>query len=302
VSTRFPSILRLAPIIVLIAITIGCVKKDRSLLTSDGAEATANIAESAMAEAGELATALEGAISPDLMSQTEDIHPLAITCSFATARGNCLNDKNGLSWNGCSMGTAILYGGWTESWSPGFCTDGSQPGALTDGSRLIRTCTQQLLRLSSGATITTSTGEHTAYDGTSIPGTGIFVTMASGVRTIEIDGIRRQMKGPHGRKWFDHSITSSDLTVSGTRAGGDRIATGTMTMYHNLAHYKAVHTFNNVTWGTASCCYPTSGIISSVLTGSRAGTVTLTFNATCGQADFVDTDSTSSTVTLSQCN
>jgi hypothetical protein len=129
----------------------------------------------------------------------------------------------------------------------------------------------------------------------------VTISNTGGTRTVVINGIRRTMTGPLGRSWFDHSITSTGLTVTGTRAAGTRTVSGTMTMFHNLASYKATHAFNNVTWGSSSCCYPTSGSVSTSLTGTRTGNVSLDFSSTCGQATFTDTDSSTSTVTLNQC-
>jgi hypothetical protein len=164
-----------------------------------------------------------------------------------------------------------------------------------------RTSSSEVLTFASGAKITTNTAAHTAYDGTSIPSTGVVISNTGGTRTVVIHGIHRTMTGPLGRSWFDHSITSSGLTITGTRAGGNRVVSGSSTLYHNLASYKAVHTFNSVTWGNSSCCYPTSGSISSVLTGSKTGTLGLAFSSTCGQATFTDTDASTSTVILTQC-
>ena len=209
-----------------------------------------------------------------------------------------------MNWAGCTLGGATLIGGWTETWSTSVCPSGSPPTALTNGSAVTRVSTGQTLTLSGGATITTTTNTHTTWDGTSIPNTGITTSMASGVRTVVINGLHKTMNGPLGRLWFDHSLQSlAGLSVSGTRAGANRVITGNLTLWHNLLQYKAVHTFNSVTWGTAACCYPTSGSITSVLTGTgRAGNVSLTFSATCGQATFVDTNAASSTINLTQCN
>ncbi|MBC7369992.1 MAG: hypothetical protein H7326_00400 [Bdellovibrionaceae bacterium] len=245
-----------------------------------------------MSEAGGQATASEGASTPGLMSVddlTEDfqsmdyVDPQSISpqaaCSFGAARSVCASNVSTIDWGGCNVGLAKLTGGWTETWSAGFCANGATPSALT-----------------------TSTAAHTTYDSTSIPATGITTSMSGVTRTVVVNGIRRVLVGPRGRSWFDHSITSAGLTVTGTRAGGNRVVSGTSTMFHNLAQYKAVHTFNSVTWGSSACCYPTSGSVSSTLTGTRAGNVSLTFSATCGQATFVDMTAASSTIALSQCN
>lgn len=307
---------RMSVLILFLSLALGSCKGADGTSASDADESSANISESAMAEAGQQATATEGASSPNLMSFDElesdlqtvdlvdpqsDIHPTA-ACTFSSARSTCSSNVDTIAWNNCTLGTALLSGGWSETWSAGFCANGNRPGALTNGNSVTRTSSGQILTLASGATVTSSTTAHTAYDGTAIPGTGITVSMASGTRTIVINGLQKVMVGPYGRTWFNHSITSAGLSVSGTRAGGNRIVNGTSTLFHNLAKYKATHTFNAVTWGSSVCCYPTSGSISSTLTGSKTGNVSLTFTASCGDATFTDTDLKTASVRLSQCN
>jgi hypothetical protein len=296
-----------------ISLSVSCKKSDSD--ESSDSDAVSHILESAVTEASGQATASEGASGPSLMSYDPELLDLAsmdyvdpqmamnpqAACTFSAARSTCSSNVSTINWNGCSVGAATLTGGWTESWSS--CANGATPGALASGANVTRTAASgQILTLASGATLTTSTTAHSAYDGTSIPGTGIQVSNTSGTRTVVINGMRKVLVGPRGRTVFDHSITSSGLTVTGTRAGGNRVVSGNSTTFHNLAQYKAVHTFNNVTWGSSTCCYPTSGTITSVLTGSLSGTISLAFAATCGSATFTGTDSTTSTVTLSQCN
>jgi hypothetical protein len=291
-----------------------------------------------MAEAGHQATVTEGATAPSLLSlnlnsqgsqelqesqeaiqstaaesadaanvQTFDfLNPqdsvhAKTACTFSAARGTCSNNLSIINWNSCTVGNARLSGGWTETWSPGFCANGALPTALTNGASVTRTSTGQVLTMHSGAYFTTSTLAHTAYDGTLIPNTGVHVSMTGGTRTLTIDGIHRVLVGHHNKTLFDHTLTSSGLSVSGSRANGNRVVSGTMTMFHNLALFKMTHTFNNVTWGSASCCYPTSGSITSALTGSRTGTTTMTFSSSCGAATFTDNDTIQTDVALSQC-
>ena len=298
-------------ILLILLAAVSC-KNRNSDADSDGAEAVSNISESAISGAGQQATSSEGATSPFVAMEAMTVHDLGLldpqdvnissACAFSSARTTCSSNVSTIDWAGCTVHSATLTGGWAETWSPGFCSNGALPGALTNGTSVTRTSTGQVLTLPSGATLTENTTAHSTYNSTSIPGTGIDVSMAGGTRTVVIHGLRRILKGPFGRSWFDHSITSTGITITGTRAAGTRTVSGTSTMYHNFAQYTAAHTFNTVTWGTPSCCYPTSGSVSSVLTGTRAGSVSLAFTSTCGQATFTDTDSSVSTVTLSQCN
>jgi hypothetical protein len=302
-------------VVILACVLVSCSKS--SMTSSDGTEAASNISESAMSEAGQQASSSEGAAAPftiqdmaadfdsmDYLDPADGSAHAQSACAFSIARSACSSNVDTITWGGCTVGFATLSGGWTETWSGGFCADGTKPGLLTSGNSVTRTSSSQVLTLPSGATLTTDTNAHNDYDGTSI-GSGVTVSNTAGTRTVTIAGLHKVMVGPHGRTWFDHSFKSGGggLSVVGTRAAGTRVVTGTSTLYHNLAKYTAVHTFNSVTWGSASCCYPTSGSISTSLTGTgRSGSVSLAFSSTCGQATFTDTDSTTSMITLNQCN
>lgn len=290
-----------------------CNKAD--VPVTDGPEAASSISESAVSEAGQQSTSSEGAASPQI-SNIEDmgmdlqsmdyLDPkdvgIQAACAFSTARSTCTSNVSTIDWAGCSVGiAATLTGGWTETWSAGFCANTMQPGPLTNATNVTRTSASQVLTLANGAKLTTDTLAHTTYDGTAIPATGITVSMTTN-RTVVINGLHKVLVGPKGRTLFNHTITSPGLTVAGTRAAGTRTINGSSTLYHNLASYKATHTFTNVKWDTPSCCYPTSGTLSTVLTGSRTGNVSMAFTTTCGQANFIDTDATSTPITLTQCN
>ena len=137
----------------------------------------------------------------------------------------------------------------------------------------------------SGATLTASTSAHTAWDGTSIPATGTDIAMSGGTRTITVHGLRRILRGSSGTTWFDHSLkTTTDIDITGTRAAGTReIQQGVLVIYHNRAHYTATNTFstsNKVKWGDPNCCYPTTGRITTVFTGTILANAILDFSST----------------------
>lgn len=300
--------------IILISIVmsvLGCGNKNE---TAADQEAATDIVEMAVAEAGSQATATEGSVSISSiapMSMNENVDSQSVTpfstCLFLTHRSTCSSNQTTVDWGGCTtVGGISLTGAWSEAWSNGFCADGNRPGALTNGNSVTRTTSGQTLQFSSEATIVSDTLAHKTYDQTDIPSTGVTVSMASGVRTVVIHGLHKIMKTKDQKTISDHTITSTGLSIQGLRTAGTRQVSGAMTLFHNLASYKAVHTFSAVTWGQAACCFPTSGSISSQLTGSVSGTTNLTFNAgtdsaKCGEATFQALDGTTSTVTLSQC-
>ena len=264
---------------------------------TDGAESSANIIESALAAIGGAASSSEGALGPTAL------HALS-SCLFSSVRSACSSGVDTLTWNGCSVGIlATLSGSWVETWSSNPTCD-----LTSNGNTVTRTSTGQTLSLYSGAYFTMNTTAHTAYDGTSIPNTGVVVTMTNtgtSARTVNITGLRKKFTGKYGGVLFDHSmVTPTPLTVVGTRALGTRAVSGSVTVYHNLAKYIADQTFSAVTWGSPTCCYPTSGTIAATLTGSVTGTRSLNFApgaTTCGTATFTDTDSSTKSVVLTMC-
>ncbi len=239
--------------------------------------------------------------SLDYVDFAEAIRPPG-ACSFQTARTSCANNVSTVDWDGCSVGEATLSGGWNEEWSPGFCVDGARPGRLIKGASVTRTSNGETLTQPSNMKIVTKTTAHSAYDGSFISGNGVQVTSNGKVRTVVIHGIQRTIMNASERVWFDQSITSTGLTVSGTRAAGNRTVSGELTSIHNLSLYRAVHSFDAVRWGNPNCCYPTGGRVSTQLAGQREGDVAMSFTSQCGRAHYTDADKLVSTVTLPECS
>lgn len=297
--------------------TSACSKSSDSGGSSSESDATSNVVQTATAEASSQASSAEGGSialasvshgetqlseiqiednsSAEIMS-TSPVHQRS-SCALSGVRSSCSNGVRTITWNSCTVaaGTQTMTGGWTETYSSNTC-------ATTSSNTMTRTTTGSTSTHSSGATVTTDTNGGTTYDNTTIPNTGTTVTFGASTNTIVINGTHRVKTSAAGSKVFEHYITSSGLTHSGTLAAGTRSISGTVTVYHQLAKYKAVNTLSSVSWGSASCCYPTSGTVSTTLSGSLSGTTTTQFTATCGQATFTDTSGAQSTITLTQCN
>lgn len=295
--------------------TFGCKKSTTDSDTESTSDSTSNTSQTAMSQAGSSSSATEsgsvGFLAEDALSSYESanyvdpdqsIRPTATACTYSSVRGSCASSADTITWGGCTVdgGSVTMTGSWTETFSGTGASTCTTP--LSSGGSVTRTSSSSVMTFASGATLTTDTNGGTAWDGTSIPATGETVSNSSGTRTIVINGIHRYLKGPRGTTWFDHYITSTGLTVTGTRAAGTRSMSGNLKVYHNLLRYTAASTFNTVIWGSSSCCYPTSGNISSTLTGSLTGTTTLTFSSTCGSATYIDNSGSSSSVTLTHCN
>jgi hypothetical protein len=289
-------------------LNISCKKGTSDEDTS--ADASVNAVETAMSEAGSNATAAESAGSvgfsynqhsiSNFVDPQDSVHPFS-ACTYSSVRGACSSSSDTISWNGCTVagGAVTLTGQWTEA----FFGTGASTCAIPvgNGETVTRTSAGSTMTFASGAALVTDTNGGTAWDGTVIPSTGTSIVGGASSKAITIHGTHRKLTGPAGRTLFDHFVTSTGLTSTGSRAGGNRVMTGSVSVYHNLAKYTATNTFNSVTWGSANCCYPTSGNISSSFSGSVTGNTTLTFSSTCGSATFADSSGTSN-VTLTQCN
>ncbi len=309
----------------LVVIAIACSKKKTDEESEGISDNVSNIIESALSDVTASADNVDGSVSSMVADGFNlfgsEIRPLA-ACSIGTARSSCNTTAltRTVDWAECSItlstGDATLDGTVTETYSGFGAASCTMTGNNSTVKRAISSSDPVILTLPSGAKITTDNEPGTAWDGTTFTtpedgtsviryesGTsnGLSCAVGSGrcMRVVH-NGLHRKLVGPRGTTWFEH-ILSSDVSFTGTKASGDRAMSGSATVWHEIAEYKAVNTFNTVTWGSSSCCYPTSGSISTVLTGTVSGNTTLTFTSTCGEATYVDKDGESSTLELTSC-
>ena len=220
----------------------------------------------------------------------------AVSCATSRSRAVCSSNVMTINWNGCksSFGTtssAILTGQWTDTYASADACSAAQSGPLPEGQSFSRQSdTGVTMKYPNGLTITTDSKTHTTYSGVLITNGGTSVTMSAGQKIIQIKGLHRRSNAGGGA---DYSvITTTPISVSGTKAKGDRtIIGGTMTIYHNLSKYMATNTFNAVKWEKPTCCFPTSGSITTVYSGKTKGSTMLTFTPACGQATLSVTGS-----------
>lgn len=302
----------------LLSLAASCAKKSSEDATGEESldDKISYVVESSLSEAaGHLsasASATASVLNENLGAHAE--------CSYATARASCLlgGDTSSLTldWNGCTVGTASLTGLITEIYSGG----GADNCRLSDGTskltRLISSNQPRVLTFASGATLTSTQEVGTGWDGETFPDAATKGTEISRVQTGTLNGLtcttgnpclrvvvhgqRNVMKGPLGRTWFDHLVVT-DLASQGRRSTGNLVVRGNVVVRHQVARYTATSTFDSVTWGSSSCCYPTSGTINTVFDGSVAGSATTTFSSSCGSASFSDPDGETTTLTLRQC-
>jgi hypothetical protein len=301
---------------------ISCKKKEETTTEEAVEDAVYNVSESAVSEANSQANAIVTArelMSEDLleMMHLEELNQDRAACNISTARSACASNTTTVTWSDCTIGTstATLSGVITETFSSFGAAVCQLNGNGSTVARVISSTSPRTITFASGAKIVTDMQPDTAWDGTTFSsastGTtivrshsdlgGLTCSVGNPCYTVTINGLQNVMTGPKGRKWFDH-VMSGTLYTQGRKSTNNLVASGSLNIWHQLSQYKAANTFNNVTWGDSTCCYPTSGSISTTLTGSLTGTTTTTFSSTCGTATFVGTDSTSSTITLKNCS
>jgi len=312
--------------LLILVLVSACNKKKQDESSEADGDTSYYVTESAVTEVGQMAASVEAGELSLLASNTSPlqspIHSLA-ACSYDTARSSCSSLVTTVVWDSCTLShttsagtvSATLKGTITETYSGFGAAMCKLTGDNSTVKRLISATDPWVLTLASGATLTRDMDPGTAFDGTTFPsasqgtsivrkesGTSNGLTCAPSDRCYEItaNGLHKTFKGPKGRTWFEH-IVDSNMTVKGKKSDGTRAMTGTASIWHEVAQYKAVNTFTNVTWGSATCCYPTAGTISTVLTGSITGTTSMTFSTTCGEVSFTGTDSSVNTISLTQC-
>jgi len=103
---------------------------------------------------------------------------------------------------------------------------------------------------------------------------------------------------------WNHTASTGPGGITVTGEGVHRIVSGTIVVQHNLAKFTSTSTFNNVAFADATCCYPTSGMVTTTFQDGTAATKTesLTFNSVaCGEATLTTKDGTTVPMTLKHC-
>ena len=157
-----------------------------------------------------------------------------------------------------------------------------------------------------------TTGTNTGYNSSVVPTTdaGVILTCTAAncaSRSLVVSG--SHLKGtftvPGGTPttFWDHTISTPapGMTVVGT--GINKVVNGTVIVQHNLAKFTTTSTFNNVGYGDANCCFPTSGSVTTVFSGSAndTKTETMAFGANCGETTFTPPSGTLTRITLTHC-
>lgn len=111
------------------------------------------------------------------------------------------------------------------------------------------------------------------------------------------------LPGGQARTLWDHSVSTGASGLTVTTSGSSRTVSGTVTVQHNILKYTAQATLNNVTYGDASCCFPTAGSLTTKYSsGQHAGkSESLAFTAICGEATLTTASGQTMAYTLQHC-
>lgn len=216
----------------------------------------------------------------------------AAVCSRAVSQSCSANQKT-ITYSACQVGLAnTLSGNVTLTYSNGSCS------MSTDGNTVTRTY-EWTLTGPRGGTVTRTSASMMDYTGASYGGGGRLTKTASGF-SLDILGKHTELYGPRGTVWYDVSMrTTAALSLNQVARSGRILTGGALQVNHNLAEFTATFVPSNVVW-TSSCCHPTGGSISVSYSGSRSGSGTLQFGATCGTATLT-AGSETQTVSLGFC-
>jgi hypothetical protein len=157
-------------------------------------------------------------------------------------------------------------------------------------------------------------GAGTGWDSTVSPAPsngGAIVTCATGGcqngGTLQISGSHLTgtvTVGKHApTEIWDHTVSTASSGITVTGDGTGRVASGTITVQHNLAKYTADVTLDKVAYGDSACCFPTDGSVTSkIVSGTHVGqSETMSFGPGCGDATLTTSGGVTESITLTHC-
>jgi len=200
------------------------------------------------------------------------------------------------SFNNCTVGTAVISGDVTLTWSGSApssgCTLGG--GSPVAGDAITRV-PNFMVTGRRGATLTVSksgsVGQKIAY---------VNGTSPNMVFNFTNDGIRRKFTTPSNAVLFDQTTTvasGTPIVITGNSRSNRKMDTGFLTVTNNLSNVVCNYTPSNVTWNSTTCNCPTQGSWTGSCSNGKSAT--LLING-CGTGKYTEGD-TSSDVIFDRC-
>lgn len=251
---------------------------------------------------------LAGTASSDLMIQQIGESMVSVDESSGNSNGSFSYLEaacSGVSFGACgaiTSGTLVKdFGGCTVV---GGLVSVSGTVTLTYTGTGLNTCTMPMVG-DSVSRVPAFTATLPASAGTVISSalsTGQTLTRTgSGTFTFSNSGIRRVYAGSTGSAIADFTtVTTSDISISGTTRTDRVIDGGTLVVTNNLdTDETCTVSPNNVAWTSAGCSCPTSG--SWTGNCSSGEPISMVFTSTCGRVNAT-LGTASKTLTIDRCN
>lgn len=214
---------------------------------------------------------------------------IAATCG-ASQFGSCSSNHVVRNFGGCSVGSYVLTGTVSMTWTGGTVC------ALTAAGQSIRIEPNYTIAGNNASLTTTKTGTN-----------GITLTWDSGSGATKVfsytnDGINRTLRYNDQTLLSIDTITNSAIVVNGTTRGARTLSnTGQLAITNNTSGETCTFAPNNISWVSTSCNCATSG--QWIGNCSTTGSVILTLTG-CGTGTVAYTengDSKTQTVSLDRC-
>lgn len=216
-------------------------------------------------------------------------HAEAAACGVAQF-GSCSSNTLVRSFAGCSVGSYVLNGTVTMSW--------------TGGSNCELSATSQAIRISPNYTVA---GNNMTLTATKTGTYGVTLTLttsaATRVMSYTNDGVRRVLTYSGTTLMDLNTSTTSPITVTGATRSSRILSSGVgaLQVIDNTSGESCTFQPSNVTWSSTNCNCATSG----QWTGSCSSLGTYTMNITsCGVAALTYTQNGSiknTTISLDRC-
>lgn len=241
-----------------------------------------------------------------LANDSEAFTEMQISSCRSQATHSTCNSANQVrsTFDGCNVDDKISYQGeWTNTYSNQNACHAAGSREMQSGESVTRTSNGLVMNGVYGGKLYYSTNAHTTYDNTLIPGTGLAISRYGNTKSVQINGLHRQLADVNESILADHSVMSiQPITMIGSRRSFNRTITGgTVRVYDNTNRYVADTQFNNLQWKMSGCCHPSSGSLTTTFSGSKNGSVTMTFQG-CGTGKVYDERGHSTTFALSECD
>ncbi len=281
-----------------------CGKKAADADSTDDADSSVDVSTSAVTAVGGAMDEESGggfsmnsrskatSVAEWMQSLLSPVIAWAADCSGRAKSQSCTAGVRSVTYS-CSIGAASLSGTVALTYSDAGCA------MSTNGYNVTRTVDTAITGRRGGSIKNKSTGV-TDFQGNSY-GAGVKMTKTAAGLDMDILGVEKILT-KDSKTVFDISKKStSTLKITGGLDRASRtIASGTLEIYHNVAKFKATHTFSNVKWTSAGCCYPTSGSMTIAYSNtSDAGT--MTFGPGCGAYSLVVGSAAAKTGTMTEC-